>query len=254
MTLAGLIAQAYPSPEWAVFYEVSNTTGFGASRRADAVALGIWPSRGNTLVGFEFKNDRRDWLREQKHPEKADVVASHCDAWYLVVSREDIAAVEEVPEPWGLLVANKDATKLITKKQCQWFPDRDKTIMRRSFVASMLRKFTETTVPKVEVTRLVEEAVEIELARTREGHELKHLKDEVASHLKIFDTFKTATGIDLLREQWRGPARIADAVNAVMHGGTYRQELERTANRLEITAKELRDGLKAWPDVFAEAE
>ena len=40
MTLRGLVHQAYPSPEWAVFFEVSNATGSGASRRADAVALG----------------------------------------------------------------------------------------------------------------------------------------------------------------------------------------------------------------------
>ena len=44
MTLAGLIAARYPPPEWAVFFEVSNATGYATSRRADAIALGIWPS------------------------------------------------------------------------------------------------------------------------------------------------------------------------------------------------------------------
>src|SRR4051812_48555098 len=108
MTLAGLVAQAYPSPEWAVFYEVSNGTGFNSRRRADAVALGVWPSRGHALIGFEFKEDRRDWLREKDNPAKADLIAANCDAWVLVIGNEKVAKIEEIPEPWGLLVANAD--------------------------------------------------------------------------------------------------------------------------------------------------
>lgn len=41
MNLATLVMQAYPSPEWAVFFEVGNGTGFRTRRHADAVAIGI---------------------------------------------------------------------------------------------------------------------------------------------------------------------------------------------------------------------
>jgi hypothetical protein len=115
MTLQGLIAQAYPSPEWAVFYEVSNATGWGASRRADAVALGVWPSRGQMLIGFEFKTARGDWLNERKNPAKAETIAAHCDAWYVVAGDESVVKLDELPEPWGLHVANKDNTKFLSK-------------------------------------------------------------------------------------------------------------------------------------------
>jgi hypothetical protein len=159
MTLTGLVRQAYPTPEWAVFFEVSNATGFGARRRADAVALGVWPSRGQSLIGFEFKEDRRDWLREKDNPAKAEEIAQHCDGWYVVAGSDGIVKVEELPTPWGLKVANKDRTKLLTVKECIPFSDRDKTVIKRTFVAAMLRKVGETTVPRAELDRLVQEGV-----------------------------------------------------------------------------------------------
>lgn len=248
MTLAGLVQQSYPSPEWAVFFEVSNGTGANARRRADAVALGVWPSRGHTLVGFEFKEDRRDWLREKDNPEKAEAVASHCDCWYVVAGTDAIVKLEELPAPWGLLVANKDRTKLLTKKPCEPFPDRDKTTMRRSFVSAMLRKVTETTISKSEVDRLVREAVERALERTREGHELKHLREQVERQRIAFDTFKKITGVDLYHG-WQGPAKIAAAVEVVLHLHDRRSSLVRARQDLELAAKDMQKAIDAWPAI-----
>jgi hypothetical protein len=247
MTLASLVSQAYPSPEWAVFFEVANTTGFGATRRADAIALGIWPSRGNTLIGFEFKEDRRDWLREQKNPAKAEAIASQCDGWFVVAGHDGIVKVEELPDPWGLKVANKDRTKLLTVKDCQWYPDRDKTVMKRSFAASMLRKITETTTPKAELDRIVEQRVADALDRTRAGHEIKHLEAKVAELAGILETFKRVTGVDM--NGWRGTAKIAAAVDAVLNLDSDRRELEHARKRLEIAAKDMGAALDAWPTV-----
>jgi hypothetical protein len=250
MTLASLIMQAYPSPEWAVFFEVANGTGSRATRWADAVAMGVWPSRGHALIGFECKEDRRDWLREKKNPEKAEAVASHCDSWYVVAGVEGIVQLEELPEPWGLLVANKDRTKLLNKKVCQPFPDRDKTVLRRPFVASMLRKVPETTVPKADVARQVELAVAAEVERTNTGFELQQLRKRVETDEKAFEAFQAATGVDL-RHGWRGPVKIAQAVAAVLSMGSDRVELERTVARLELSARSVREVLAAWPAAAA---
>lgn len=246
MTLAGLVSARYPSPEWAVFFEVSDATGFRGRRRADAVALGIWPSRGYTLIGFEFKEDRRDWMREKENPAKADVIAGHCDVFYVVAGRDGIVRVEELPEPWGLLVANEDRTKLKAAKAAQPFPDREKSTMRRSFAASMLRKVTETTVPRVELERLVQERVDQAVARTREGHQVKHLEREVERLTQCLDTFKTITGVDL-RHGWRGTERLAEAVEAVLSMGSQRQALQDAQRRLETAALEIAGALAQWP-------
>lgn len=245
MTLGGLVHQAYPSPEWAVFFEVSNSTGFGAKRRADAIALGVWPSRGHTVVGFEFKDDRRDWLREKKNPAKGDVIAAHCDVWWVVAGAPDVVQPDELPEPWGLYVANKDRTRLVTKKPAQPFLERDKTVMKRSFVSAMLRKVSETTVPRVELQRLVDDAVKLALDRTRDSRELDSLREMVERQQAILDTFKAATGVDM--KGWHGPTRIAAAVNAVLNLDNDRRALELSMARLDMAAKTVREALAAWP-------
>lgn len=245
MTLAGLVNQAYPSPEWAVFFEVMNTTGFQASRTADAVALGIWPSRGHTLVGFEFKEDRRDWLREKKNPAKAEAVSAHCDLWWVVAGSDQVVKIEELPEPWGLYVANPDRSKLKTVKLAQPFPDRDKTRMKRTFAAAMLRKVSETTVPRVELDRLVDERVKAALEKTQAGYELRELRETVERQRKVLEAFKKATGVEL--NSWRGPNRIAAAVNAVINLPEERGILERAAGNLEAAARTMREAVKLWP-------
>lgn len=245
-SIESLLAQAYPAPEFALFYEVANATGFRVRRHADAVAIGVWPSRGHVIIGFEIKTDRRDWLREKKSPEKADVVAAHCDQWYVVTTDDAIAKIEELPAPWGLLVANKDRTRLVTRKPCVPFPDRDQAIMQRSFVAAILRKVPETTVPRADVTRQIEEARQTAIAQTRDGRELRMLQERITQLEQILATFKTATGVDLTHG-WQGPQKIAAAVAAVLDLGSDWRQLERAALALEGAAKTTREAIAAWP-------
>lgn len=252
MTLNGLVMQAYPSPEWAVFFEVSNSTGSHAIRQADAVALGVWPSRGHMLIGFEFKEDRRDWLREKANPAKAETVATHCDCWWVVAGADSVVKVEELPEPWGLYVASQDRTRLLIKKPCQPFPDRNKHIMQRSFAAAMLRKIGETMVPRAEVARLIEVGVKDGLERTRDGRKMKWLEQEVERLKSVIDGFKTATGVDL--KGWQGTTKIASAVDAVLNMDSNRQHLEDAATRLELSAANVREALSLWPNCDRKCE
>lgn len=245
MTLAALVSKTYPSPEWAVFFEVSNTTGFGANRRADAVALGIWPSRGNTIVGFEFKRDRGDWLRELKNPAKAESIAAKCDVWWMVTDRDAIIKPEELPEGWGLYVSNEDQTKLKCVRQATPFPDRDKTVMQRTFAAAMLRKVTETTIPKAELQRLVEEGVERAQRFRDDGRELQSLRERVAGLEQAQARFKQVSGVDI--RDWRGTENIAAAVHAVLDSDSSRRALERAQRSLEDSARQIGKALASWP-------
>src|ERR1700722_2637360 len=98
-----MLAARYPSPEWATFFEVQNGTGWEhnrpgkKARRADALAFGIWPSRGYAVHGFEIKRSRSDWLRELTDVAKADAIGSFCDRWWLVVADTKVALDSEGP-------------------------------------------------------------------------------------------------------------------------------------------------------------
>ena len=47
----------YCPPGWATIRECSDRTGY-RNRTADLIALGIWPSRGLEIIGFEVKSFR----------------------------------------------------------------------------------------------------------------------------------------------------------------------------------------------------
>lgn len=241
MTLAALVRQAYPSPEWAVFLEVS-----AGSRYADAVALGIWPSRGQALVGFEFKESRRDWLREKKNPAKAEAAAQHVDGWYLVAGAADVAKPEELPEPWGLYIATPDRSKLKLVKPCQWFPDRDTTVMKRTFAAAMLRRVSETTIPRAEFNDAVEKRATEIRERDGEGRAIKRLQEDLDRATAALDAFREATGVDL-RRGYQGPTRIAAAVHAVLNGAGERRRIEYARQALAEATKTMDEALEAWP-------
>ena len=247
MTLRTLIRQAYPSPEWAVFFEVSNATGSRATRRADAVAVGVWPSRGHQVVGFEFKEDRRDWLRELKNPAKADTIAAHCDTWWVVAGSDGIVRLEELPSPWGLCVASKNRVKLNVVKPSVPFAERDTSTMRRSFVAAMLRKVTETMTPNSEISVVVDAAVKDALARERTHRDQigQTVEDKLKNLQRCIETFQTTSGVNI--RDWHGPETIGIAVKAVLNSNGHRRALEGTLQSLSAASNAVQAALDAWP-------
>lgn len=58
------LANRYCAPHWVFMSEFRNANGFDSSRSADALAFGLYGSRGYALTGFEVKTARSDWLRE----------------------------------------------------------------------------------------------------------------------------------------------------------------------------------------------
>ena len=128
-----LLRDRYPKQSYALFFEVQSATAYQGRQRADALAMGLWPSRGLDVIGFEFKANRSDWLRELKSPDKAEEIFQFCDYWYLVAD-EHTAHIDEIPTTWGWLRPGekglreaKAAPKLAAKALC------------REFVASLLR-------------------------------------------------------------------------------------------------------------------
>ena len=69
-----LLRVKYPLPAFALLEQVADGTGARNYRWADALVMGVWPSRGYHLLGFEVKVSRSDWLHELHKPAKADAL------------------------------------------------------------------------------------------------------------------------------------------------------------------------------------
>jgi hypothetical protein len=127
----------YPSGAWAFLEQVANGTGYQRQYRwADALAMGLWPSRGMELHGIEVKVSRTDWLRELSNPGKADSIHRYCHRWYLAVSDPDIVKPGELPVNWGLYVLNGGGkVECRTEAFCSKKPE----LLDLLMVASILR-------------------------------------------------------------------------------------------------------------------
>lgn len=133
------LRRRYPSPEYAFFEDVANAVGLAQSRRADAVAMGLWKTRGISVHGFEIKVSRQDVRRELADPKKADAIATYCDFWWLVVGSASIVRPDELPETWGLLVPVRSGESITMRVAVKAKPMKPKPL-DRLFVAELLKK------------------------------------------------------------------------------------------------------------------
>lgn len=93
--------------------------GPAGSKIMDAVAIKkTWSPR--TVIGYEIKVSRQDFLRDQKHP----VYMDNCNIFYFVTP-VGIIQDGELPQGAGHMIYNSDTGKLRTKKKA---PYRKQTI------------------------------------------------------------------------------------------------------------------------------
>jgi hypothetical protein len=234
-----LLAERFAAPEFAFMPHVRNGTGYTrkTTRTADALAMGLWPSRGRDLHGFEIKSDRADWVREKENPEKAEEIARFCDRWWVVIGREDIVQPGELPTTWGLLAPR--AGKLIVKAEA---PKLDALPLDRAQLAAILRRAAECVVPKPQIEAELERARQQGEARGRrdaeaeasgERHAHERLRDAVAA-------FEAASGVEI--PTWRA-GRVGEAVQFVLNGGV--EAAEERLRALHAGARELAAALEA---------
>lgn len=222
-----LLRSRFCQPEWAVFFEVGDSTGSGQRRWADAVAMNMYPSRGLEVHGFEIKVSRSDWLRELKNPEKSAPVQRFCDRWWIVCPK-DIIHPGELPPTWGHYDVTQSGLRQVIAA-----PKLEPTPVDRNFTAALLRRSAGAS--EDEIAAIVE--------RHRNDLEAKfdeRLKREVshrttkgdAALLKIAE-FEKRTGISL--SGWRSTEDVAKAVNLVQELGVHN-----TYGLFQILAKDAR--------------
>lgn len=234
------IATRFAAPEWALFFEVPSGTGANAHRRADAVAMNLYPSRGLEIHGFEVKIARSDWLRELKDPDKSASVQMRCDRWWICTDDDKIVKDGELPPTWGLMVLRSG--KLVVKMQA---PALATPPIDRAFVASLLRAATGSMVHRSEVERLAQKLAR-DNARVDNGAEIDRLENIERSHnhlLEIVRKFEAASGLNVY-SGYDGP-KLGEAVRAIMHHDTN------AMRRFELQERELVGVLEATRKAIA---
>lgn len=235
--LIALAAARFSAPEWAFVPRVRDQTGFGATRTADALAMGLWPSRGLELIGFEMKVSRSDWLRELKAPAKAETFVGFCDHWYVVAADEKIVADGELPPTWGLMLPRGGG--LVVKCLA---PKLEAATFDRPFIASLLRSAIERN-PDKEVKRAAESAA-IERARktwqVQHQHEVDVARADVASARRALVDFEKASGVSVSSYSAGNIGRAVKWVLSWQQRDYNLDAAESAAHRVVDAVKELR--------------
>lgn len=131
------LSKKFCAPEYALFFEVGDATGGRARRWADAVAMGLWPSRGLSLSGFEIKVSRQDWVKEMRQPAKAEAIAQYCSQWWMVTA-PGLIKDGELPELWGHFELHPNGLRVIKPA-----PITEAVPISREFLAALLRRASE---------------------------------------------------------------------------------------------------------------
>jgi hypothetical protein len=202
------LVKRYPAPQYALLAQVGNGTGYGANRWADALAMSLWPSRGLHLHGFEIKVYRNDWLRELKNPAKAEEIAPFCDYWWIAAPAE-IVKLEELPPAWGLLEM-KGARGLVQVKAA--VENSAARPLDTAMVAAILRRASETMVPRAAVQALEDAERDSIFERGKSLGQDHHTKDNLARLTQSVADFEKASGVRIT--DWNG-ANIGNRFKAV---------------------------------------
>lgn len=213
----------YPSERYALLEQVRDGPAFSATRAGDLVAIGLWPSRGCEVEGFELKVSRSDWLRELKAPQKAESLYAYCDRWWLVVpSVKEVLRDGELPPTWGCIEGHgKEKLRAAVPA-----PKLDPEAVTHWFLAALLKRATAEPIRRARLR-------DAYLAGKRDGEAakqgatryLEELRDEVGR-------FEQAAGIKIGDDWRRSPEEAGRAVAAFLAGQSIEKKLEDQLNMI----------------------
>ena len=220
-----IIKTKYPESECVVVKEVADSTS--RNRYLDYLVINLWESRGQSIIGFEVKSHRNDWLKELKSPQKQELHAPYCDYFYLLTTSDNVAKAEEIPENWGWMTVRND--KLFTLKKA---PKQQSKPMSRSLMVSIIRRAFNNTdfVHKDLLEKEIEVRVENKIAAKAREYEYNMQKSNQI--VEAANIFKEASGLDILahRYSWDDSTKkMGEIVKIVLEN-----KIEKYINNLEI--------------------
>lgn len=210
--LVALLRVKYPIDAYAVLEQVRDGAGFNANRTGDVMVMGLWPSRGLSLQGFEVKVSRADWLREVKQPQKAESLYRYCDHWWLLASAPDLVQDLELPETWGLL-APKGRGLGIVKQAPRLTPEP----MNRSMLAALLKRAWMRAPAEVVVEARIAAAKQDGIAHSK--YLGQQAKTDLENLRRVVGDFEKASGIRL--DGYSFGAEMGEAVRLLTQRGGY---------------------------------
>ncbi|HEB42043.1 MAG TPA: hypothetical protein ENI08_03425 [Candidatus Dependentiae bacterium] len=223
------LSKRYNDEAYAFIPQVRNGTGYALiPRTADLIVVGLWPSRGIELEGFEVKASRSDWLNELKHPAKAESIAKYCDRWWLVVGDKDIVKEGELPSNWGLLVPR--GKQLIVKVAA---PKLKSVPITSLFMAAIMRRVAQINIPCKEIKKIQK--------KTKEDTERhceyiwKYEKERLEKDVKRLKEFEKELG-STIGDYWLDKARE--------HGKLFKRVANGDFNNLEDRLLTMKDVTK----------
>ena len=225
----------YRTSSHALMFEVGNGTGHNTNRHADAVVMGLWPSRGLEIEGIEIKVSRADWKKELADHEKADAIQRYCDRWWIAAPKGLIPPAE-LPASWGLLeLDDKALRQKVAAPKLEAIPP------NRTFIAAMLRRASDAD--HDELKTLVSKQLQVCMAE-QERHakkQIEHLTSEATKVLKMRDEIKESTGIDL--RGWTPSSEISAAIKFALKSGILGGygSLQTVASHAERLVKEIHE-------------
>lgn len=244
--LAEAIRVRYAPPEWHCEAEVTLER-----RRLDVVALNLWGARGHTIVGFEIKVSRGDWMQELASFQKAEQWLQVCDAFY-VVTPPKIIRTDELPEGWGHL--ELCGSRMFTRRVAVHRSPASSTIPREvsaRFIGRLVSerekfehhaRITQRDDLRKEITKAVEQRVEKE--RANADADLRRKAEQ-------YDKMIAALG---LNAGWRPEDRVlraAKLLTAITLDRELPTRIARLTNGLTADLSALHEAVRILDEVQA---
>lgn len=203
-------------------------------RRADALYVGFFASRGKRLTGFEVKVARSDWLAELDQPAKAETWHAHCHDWYIVAPDTDIVRPEELPDGWGLII-----------------PDPNPRTKTRMKVVVRAKVHEREELPWHVVHALVQKSDSVRMAEVRRAREeiRQGMWEEIDK--RVEERLSRDSGTERLAETIKAQQALIDGMTEVLGVQVVNGEW---AHGGQITLDQLRASFAPWLAVDRDAQ
>lgn len=210
---------------------LTEVTAPNSTRRADAVHIGLWQSRGAGRIDVcELKVSRADFRRELDKPQKAEAWWPYSTTFSIVSPGVDITPPEELPPGWGLMVPNPRGGrrfKTVVK------PAEREPKLTIGLLMTLLKN-TETT----RTNALRVQAQQLSEQHYRQVQEVRRERGMVApkdvKRLDLLERLEKAMDMELGEYAWRDqlePEHAAEGLAAFMRGHAARMRAREVAEQ-----------------------
>jgi hypothetical protein len=241
--LVGALRSRYGGNEWALITQVRDGAGWDR-RTFDAIAIGLWGSRGHPVHGFECKVSRSDWKRELAQPAKAEPLAAFCDRWWIVAPR-GVVPPSTLPETWGLMEARGPEGPIVTVVEAT---KRDAKPPTPGFVAQLAKRLLAERPSTVELEAAEERGYQRgkEQGESSKAWERDRAKDRLEALEERVRVFQESSGLSLETHRGDDLKRYAEIVRQVSQASMGWDSPLRRLDHARAEAKRFLDATDAW--------